>query len=375
MIILDERQHLFPQLVSRGFEVFDFFENCKVLSLKEFISLDLKRRGDFLLIDTETVLMHPELQESFKAMLNTFLGSVFFHEHSQKRALTWVEQEGAFLTKIIGEYSLPMPQLQWTILSNQLQFFWNLLEDQRKLQKQMAQFSLELDQVLQNAEEEMHRARKVHESLVPRRSEEIKGIHFSNKYAAGKGGGGEFYDLLSTTSKVYQILVSSQSYLISSALMGILGHHKSKGFKALEFIEDAWTEIRTINSAKKKKAEVDLLVTELDLNHLTLTLLSETKSELYSQTRGRLHLAKGVACQLERGEKVIVFSQGFLFNWRVGRSGKSMNDFLKEHEEKSSNQLMSELFFQLKNSRAENFLQHDATLVMMEVNRHGIHKV
>src|SRR5690606_11849978 len=115
----------------------------------------------------------------------------FIHDHSNEKAQAWVTNEGAFLPKIIGEYSLPMSQLHWTILSNQLQFIWTLLEDQKKLQKHMVQFSLELDQVLQNAEVEMNKAKKINEVLVPRRKEEIKGITFSNKYLAGDGGGGE----------------------------------------------------------------------------------------------------------------------------------------------------------------------------------------
>jgi hypothetical protein len=375
MIILDERKYLQKELASKGFEVLDFFENHQVLSVKEFTSLELKRRGDFLLIDTETVLLHPKLLESFKSMMNTFMGAVFFHENSNSVALAWLQNEGAFMTKIIGEYSLPMPQLQWTILSNQLQFFWNLLEDQRNLQKHMVQFSLELDQVLQNAEEEMHRARKIHESLVPRRSEEIKGVHFSNKYAVGDGGGGEFYDLLVQPSKVYQVLVSSQSYLISSALLGILGHHREKGFRPADFLNEAWTEVQTINSAKKKKSDVDLLVTELDLGNLKMTLHSESKAEFYSQFKGRVELSIGSTYQIERGEKVVVFSPGFLFNWKEGKHGKSVGEFLKGQLNMATKELMSELFFNLNDSKNGNFLKRDATVVIMEVNRHGIHKV
>lgn len=375
MIIVDERNYLQQELASKGFEVFDFFENNKVLSVKEFNSLELKRRGDFLLIDTETLLKHPEHQESFKVMLNTFLGAVFFHDHSNTTAQEWVKNEGAFLTKIIGEYSLPMPQLNWTILSNQLQFFWTLIEDQRKLQKHMAQFSLELDQVLQNAEEEMGRAKKLHETFVPRRNDEIKGVTFSNKYAAGDGGGGEFYDLIQTPSKVFQIMVSSQSYLISSAILGILGQQREKEFNPEMFMRDALTEIETINGAKKKKSQVDLLLLELDLTTLQLKSYSDSKTELYSQAKGTLELTKGKTHQLEKGEKVVVFSSGFLFNWKEGHPGKDLTGFVKANQKLSQNELMSELFFNLKETKSGNFLKRDATVVMMEINRHGIFKV
>lgn len=375
MIILDERNFLHKELSEKGFEVFDFFENVEIMDVKKFNQLELKRRGDFVLIDTQTLLNHPESQETFKAVMNTFIGAVFFHEQSNQKAQDWVLNQGSFLTKIIGEYALPMAQLNWTILSNQLQFFWNLIEDQKKLQKHIAAFSVELDQVIQNAEVEMNKAKKIHETLVPRRQEEVKGVVFSNKYAAGEGGGGEFYDLHQTPSKVYQILVSSQSYLISSAILGLLGQHREKDFDPAGFIKDAEQEVATINGAKKKKSEVHLTVLELDLTTLMLKTFNDTKAEFHSQMKGLVTLSKDAPYQLSRGEKVVVFSPGFLFNWKEGHPGKDIGAFLKEHNRSSSGELMSEIFFQLKEGQDTPFLKKDATVVMMEVNRHGIHKV
>lgn len=376
MIILDERNYLKPELESKGFSIFDFFENHQVMDLKTFNTLELKRRGEFLLVDTQTLLnQSPAVQENFKSVMNTFLGSVFFHEQSNTKAQEWVQNEAAFLTKIIGEYALPMPQLNWTMLSNQLQFFWNLLEDQKMLQKHMVQFSQELDQVLQNAEVEMVKAKKIHEMFVPRRMDEIKGITFSNKYAAGEGGGGEFYDLIQTPTKVFQIMVASQSYLISSAILGILGQHREKDFNPAIFLKEAAVEIETINGAKKKKSDVEITMMELDLGTLELKLHSSNKPDLYSQTHGRVELTMERNYKLSKGEKLIVFSPGFIFNWKEGHPDKDIHGFLKNHEKFGPGELMSELFFQLKEGKESQFLTKDATVVMMEVNRHGIHKV
>src|SRR5689334_15103545 len=131
MIIVDERSFIEKQLSEKGFEVFDFYENHSVMDVASFCKLNLHKRAYILLVDTETLLRHENMQESFKAIINTFLGVVFFHEHSNAKAQTWVENQAAFLTKIVGEYSLPMPQLQWTMLSNQMQFFWSILQEQK----------------------------------------------------------------------------------------------------------------------------------------------------------------------------------------------------------------------------------------------------
>jgi hypothetical protein len=371
MIIVDERNFIHKEMDEKGFGLFDFFQNHKIMSVAEFGKLPLNRRADILLVDTESLLRNPEHQENFRAVINTFLGVIFFHEHSNEKAHKFVEGEAAFLTKIVGEYSLPMAQLQWTMLSNQLQFFWTLIEEQKNLQQHMLSFSRELDQVLRSAEVEMARAKKIHEVLIPRRHDEIKGVFFSNRYAAGDGGGGEFYDLLQSTGKVYQILVSSQSYLISSSLLGLLNKHKQKDFEPYEFLKDAEGEIAVINGAKKKKSEVELLVVELDLSKLSLKLYGEGKAEFFSQKKGPVSLKGGY--QLEKGETLIVFSSGFLFNWKETHK-EDIPTFLKKQSLKSV-EVMNELFFQLKMDQETQFLKRDATVAMMEVKRHGIHQV
>jgi hypothetical protein len=371
MIIVDERQFIQKEMEDKGFGLFDFFQNPQIMSLGEFAKLRLNRRADILLVDTETLLKHPEHQETFRAIINTFLGVVFFHEHSNPKAQQFVENEAAFLTKIVGEFSLPMAQLQWTMLSNQLQFFWTLLEEQKNLQKHMTSFSQELDQVLRSAEIEMARAKKIHEVLIPRRHDEIKGVYFSNRYAAGDGGGGEFYDLFQSAGKVHQILVSSQSYLISSSLLGLLTKHKAKDFEPYEFLKDAEAEIAVINGAKKKKSEAEVLLLELDLSKLTIRLYGEGKAEFYSQKKGPIQLKEPY--QLEKGENVIVFSQGFLFNWKETHK-MDIASFVKTQSLKPD-ELLSELFFQLKMDQESQFLKRDATVAMMEVKRHGIHQV
>ncbi len=371
MIIVDERKFIEKEMDEKGFTVFDFWQDHKVMSVAEFCKLPLNRRADVLLVDTESLLRRPELQESFRTIINTFVGVVFFHEHSNAKAQSWVESEAGFLTKIVGEYSLPMAQLQWTMLSNQLQFFWTLLEEQKKLQKHMMEFSQELDHVLKSAAEEMARAKKIHEVLIPRRHDEIKGVFFSNRYAAGDGGGGEFYDVLQSNGRVFQILVSSQSYLISSSLLGLLNKHKQKDFDPVAFLKDADAEIGVINGAKKKKSEVEVLVLDLDTSKLTLTLHGKGKAEFYSQKNGPVQVQESY--QLEKGENLIVFSPGFLFNWKETHK-VDVSTYLKNQPLKS-NDILSELFFQLKMDKESPFLKRDATVAMMEVKRHGIHQV
>lgn len=374
MIIIDERNFIRKELEEQGLNVFDFYDGHHLYSVDDFCKLPLSRRSDVLLVDTQSVLSKPNLLESCKAVMNTFHGVIFFHEEVNQEASRWVEEQASFLSKILGSFSLPMSALNWSILANQLQFFWTLMQEQKVLQRHMAEFSQELDQVLQDAESEMVRAKKIHETLIPKRSEEIKGIHFFNKYATGDGGAGEFYDLLQTPGKVYQILVSSESYLISSSLIGLINSSKKSEFNPTAFLNDAEADIHTINSSKKKKAKVEILVLELDLTQLLLKSWGKSKVEIYSQLKQKRELEAGDTIHLARGEKLIVFSPGFLFNWREGNQQQDIYSFINNHQGLSQQELMTELFFQIKQMEGE-FLKKDATIVMMEVNRHGMHQV
>ena len=383
MVLLDERNFLAKQLEDQGFSIFDFYDDHQTLDLKSFAELPLSRRAEFLLVDTQTILNHPELQEKFKVVMNTYIGVIFIHEQKNEVALKWVQDQAAFLSKIIGEYAVPMPQLHWTMLSNKLQFLWNMLDEQKKLQAHIMKFSKDLDLALQSAESEMLNAKKIHEVLIPRRSDEIKGVTFLNKYAAGNGGGGEFYDLHHTGNKIYQILISSQSYLVSSALIGLLNLHKQKEFQAATFLQDAKQEIQSINGAKKKKTDAELVVLEIDTANLSLKVHGWGGTEFYSQLHGKIdpgisatHESKEpTTYQLAKGEKMIVFSPGFIFNWREGRIKQELYSFLKNHHQLTQTDLMMEIFLQLSLVKDTDFLSKDATVVMMEVNRHGIHQI
>jgi hypothetical protein len=372
MVIVDEHSFILKALEEKGFEIFDFFENPKVYSLKEFSELPLQRRNELLLVDTQTVMKSPELVEKFQTVMNTYVGVIYFYDQKNTEAGTWLQDKAAFLNKIIGEFALPMPQLSWSILSNQLQYFWSLINEQKKLQSHITKFSQELDQVLASAEGQMLKAKQIHETLIPKRQDEIKGVKFMNKYSSGDGGGGEFYDLHQEGGKVYQILLSSQSYLISSSLLGILAQYKEKSFKPEVFIQDCLKEIETINGPKKKKSEADVMVYELD----TMTMLMKThgqgKTEVYSQEQG---LITDEETRLIRGDKLIILSSGFIYNWKENHPKKTIYEFLQEHKDSTQSDLLNELFFQISQKKDSEFLQRDAIAAMMEVNRHGIHKV
>lgn len=373
MFLLDEREFIENQLESQGIGIYDFYDHRQVFDMATFCDLALTRRSEILLIDTQTVLNQSALIEKCKAVMNTFLGVIFFHTAEDERSKKWVDDHAGHMNKIIGSISFPVSPMDWTILTNQLQFCAQLIEDQKALQRHLVKFSQELDNALETAEIEMFKAKKIHEMLVPKRVEEIKGLQFMNKYAAGDGGSTEFYDLIQSGPKIYQVLISCQSYLISSALIGLLNIHKQKDFSPSSFLIEANKEIETINSSKKKKSHVDVTLIEIDSTQLSLKFHNPGQMEMWSRQNGKIDLTKDY--QMKKDEQFFLLSSGFISNWNEHKAPSDINLFIKNHHQSSQREFLLELFLQMSQKKNSDFLSKDATVVMMEVNRHVIQKV
>ncbi len=375
MVIVDGRNLIRQSLEDHGLGFYDFNDDLTVVSVRDFCELPLTKRSDVVLIDAKSLLSNTEKLESCKAVINTFQGAYFFYDSNESTSLSWIKEQASFFPKILGAFSLSMNDEDWILLGNQMQFFWNLTQEQKMLQKHIVHFSLELDQVLQSVESELVKTRRIHKSFIPQRVQEIKGLNFLVKYTSGDHGGAEFCDIIEDDDKVFQILISSESYLISSSLLGILNAHKSKSFDPEDFLRDAWNDVQAINNTKKKKSLVEVLVLEIDLHQLLMKSYGSHKNEIFSTRSGIINLEHDGSYQLSKKERVMVLSSGFLSNWSNLNINQSFQSFVQNHPEIGMQELMTEIFYQIRKESKEMAARRDATLVMMEVNRHGIHKV
>jgi hypothetical protein len=235
----------------------------------------------------------------------------------------------------------------------------------------------------------MLKAKKIHEGVVPRRTEDLKAVQLTSKYAVGEGAGSEYFDVIRGQNFVHLVFLHTTSYLASSCLMGLLNKYKGgpMGLDPQLFLQEAAFEIRGINANKKKPVDVQMLLLRLDQASLKCEGHAFGTFELFSQEHGfrALPQLSGFDSQkmeesrfsfsLTRGEKVVVFSPGFIFNWNETRPAAERGPFITTNQNLSGAELLMELFFQLKKQSSGDFLAKDATAVMMEVNRHGIQQV
>jgi len=374
MIIIDNSNQLKKSLEAYGLDLHEPFQNAQIYTIEDFTKLEIKKRNDFILVDTVSVMSHRD-QDEFFIKLNTFHGAFFFHEHKNQNAQTWLESQSGFLKKILGEWCLPMTNHQAQILSNQLQFFWQLIDEQKNLQLKLFDFSKEIEKIFESAETEIERAKKLHETLVPKREQEIKGIHFSHKSSSGQGLSAEFYDLIQQNQKAFHVLLSTSSYLVSSTVIGLLSQYREKHFTPEQFLIEANQDIKKIAESKKKPIEVELVIIEVDFSAMTMSTHGTDKVEIFSSVNKRVVLNTEKKYELTKGDKIIILSPGFSYNWRSHLPHIGIYDFLKNIWQKSSDEIMNDLYMELKGQEISYSQEKDSSIIMMEVNRHGIYKV
>ncbi len=353
-----------------------------IMDWSEFSKAELKAKSDFLIIDINEF---EALSDSAISQLNTFTAAIVFYSSEEAaRAIELSEKS----SKVIGMYQWPLAERDLTLLSHQVQFLVTHGDEKKNLKQQMIKFSEEIDFLVHSAEGEMLKAKRIHESVVPKRIEEFKGITLMSKYAVGSGSGSEYFDLIRGSHHSHLIIIHTSSYLASSSLMGIINKYKGEHF-GLDFdlfMNEAEIEIQAINANKKKPVRVEMFL--LTINNLDLSCsgysygsfdLISRKVAVKLPSVESFSLANKAQAyfefQLNREEKVIVFSPGFIFNWKEQLAQVSLNDFTRKGLEGESGELLVELFFQLKKKLKEDFLSKDATAIVMEVKRHAIQKV
>ncbi len=376
MVIVDEKGHILKQLEELDLLDTDGFEDVKVLSVTDFLNLPLQMQQDLVVVDIPSVLQYPESVESFRGHANTFSGVVFTHPEKEGQMRDWVQTEASIFPHILQVFSWPMKELEMELFKNLAKTFTRIRIEQQQHQKQITQFSQDLDQLLRLAQHEISRAKNVHNRLVPKRIDEYKGVSIVHRYAAGSGIGTEFSDVIQSGQYLYQIMFATSSFLLSSTAVSLIQEMKQQKFDPINFYQTLKDELITLNQTKKKKIESHLMIMSFDLTQLKASFTGWGEFEYYSKVKGKGKVDfVGESLSFQKDERIIFFSPGFISNWNEYKSLPNRQEIVENHSNGPIYDLLTELIFQLKKVSAEDFLNRDATIVALEVNRHGIQQV
>lgn len=330
-------------------------------------------------IKDELVLMHlaefNKLNISQKAKLNEHRGVVLFGDDT-------IILENLFYSF----HKESNPQL----VNQNLLLLESVFKENIILKSQFFSMNKEISNLMGSVETELLRVKKFYENNTPKRYKGIKALKILSKYAAGESIGGEFFDIFEDQSKIFLLMSDTSSYLASSSILSLFTAFKLEKNISLEaqknLVLDIKNDMKELSLNKKKELKVRILALSIDLNSY------EVEGFIAGKFRGisslKIDKLKGnehnlihadiddlaFKFNLDRGERILFLSPGLTKSW-----SQLQPDFMIEELINKSNikqiDILDEIFFQLKKDRSSGFLPHDASAIMMEVQKNAIIKV
>jgi hypothetical protein len=373
MYVLDNKRTLENEFKARGFEHLDFFENIVFINYEDFINLKLEAHSTIVIINSAAIPEKVDRNNQFLSVVQTFWASLILHpaeglQAGEKKAKDFLNLN----TKVLSSWIVPMDEVSWEYLKNQLSFFHQRSLDEVQLRKSLYQFTMDLGEVLESTKLEILKAKKIHLILMPKRDEEIKGLQFFSRYGAGERGS-EYTDILQNNHSIYLVMISTQSYLASTSLMGLIQAHKEnvENFDPVVFHNEALQEVKTINASKKKPVKADWMVVEFSNVKLQAKVHKQGTFKVVKIGRGEVEESE---FNLNKNDKYVFISSGYAQNWEIVQKS-DVSQYINEHSSSSNIELVNELFFNIRKDRTSEFLELDASVVSLEVKRNVFRQV
>jgi hypothetical protein len=255
------------------------------------------------------------------------------------------------------------------------------LEDVGENLNDMIQFSLE----------ELQRVKRLHEKVVPMKNDNFKGVQILSKFAAGEGAGGEFFDIVKGDQEVLLLLTNTSSYVASSIILShferLRAYHTFGKDRIEHFIGELSSELKELELLDTRNSDsLQILIAKIDLSKMKIEGFQYGKTEMVSSkghylSSNKIPLSKEFlekakfGFDLERGERIVISSPGVRQNCGGFMDSKKYEDFIKERLPLGPRELLNEVYFQLKKSRESDFLQFDASVIYLEVDKNVIIEV
>lgn len=282
---------------------------------------------------------------------------------------------------------LVTPHTPIDLLKSQLKIISDFCTEKEFLKSQLVVLNAELNSALTNVEKEMLKVKRIYEKTVPRRIENIKGMNFFSRYAAGEHSGGEFFDLFRVGHEALVVASATNSYLASSTLITFFTELKNKKdfsqTSLTEFIKAIEEEVVHINENRSKAITFDLFIGVFDLKKQILNGHTFGGFNLLSDKTDHTKIGNQLAVKLsniesssfeikmDRGERLLLMSPGFLKNWQEGNP-KVLFEQLLSNRKIVPTDVIDEMFFQIKRDSESSFLKYDASLIMMEIDQNAM---
>jgi hypothetical protein len=253
----------------------------------------------------------------------------------------------------------------------------------------LGEVSQQMNKIVGRSLAELQRLKRLHEKIVPMRQENYKGLNIVSKFGAGESSGGEFFDIVKGDKQFLVLVTSSSSYVVSSMVLTHFEYFRDKTLFSNEEMEKFLTnlshDIRDRGFDDTDHRVVEIFLMRIDINSLQIEGHQFGEFELKSlkgvHTKSNelplddMFFEKShFVSRLNRGEQLLILSPGVLRNFQT-RKEELPSSFYTDLFDQAPNQMINEIFFQMKKEVKGDFLDHDATVIYLEVNPNVIVQV
>ncbi len=236
------------------------------------------------------------------------------------------------------------------------------------------QLAKDLDKIYEFTQSELMKVKDLHDRLIKVRVDSLKGITVTSKFMAGEKSGGEFFDMIQKDHDFLFILAGSDHYIVSSLILSEIEILKQT-MPTMTIKEQSEHFIKMVTKyAIDNKASLNYCIVNINLKTLKADCRFKGEGYLYFQNQ-LIDFGEPCSMTIKPSEKFYFLSSGAIKNLALLNPDLSILEFYKEHQDKTTKDLINEFFFEVSRNKAGTFLIHDALMNVIEVDRNTLYEI
>lgn len=237
----------------------------------------------------------------------------------------------------------------------------------------MDKLASDLEKIYEYTKSELTRIKDLHDRFVKVRVDKLKGMTLTSKFMSGEKSGGEFFEILQNDHEVVFIQTGSDSYILSSILLGEIETLKDKATTG-SLHSHAEQFLKIINHhAQENKCEITYCLMSINLKNLHASFNVKGQGYLFYENEW-ISFEKPMQLKLKPKSRVCLISDGAFKNWNL-LSKKHIENFFKSNTETVTKDMVNEFFFEVSRNKAGNFLIYDALLAVVDVEENKLYQI
>lgn len=231
----------------------------------------------------------------------------------------------------------------------------------------------DLDKIYEFTKSELVKIKDLHDRFVKVRVDKLKGITLTSKFMAGEKSGGEFFEVLQNDQEIIFIQAGSDSYILSSMLLGEIETLKEKAITgSLQTHAEQFLKMMN-HHASENKGDLTYCVMTINLKNLHASFNIRGQGHLFYDNEW-ISFNQPMQLKLKPKERLCVVSDGAFKNWTL-LSKKQIESFFKSNSAMPTRDLVNEFFFEVSRNKSGSFLVHDALMAVVDVEETKLYQI